>query len=77
MATKTQVLQAIGDRTMHCGGCEHTVQFTLKQLPGIHQVNASHKTQHITLTFDPDIVSLERVKQELDWIGYQVTEVVS
>lgn len=74
MTIQTKTLKVIGRQTMHCGGCEHTVKFALKQLPGVQKVEASHKTQLIDLTFDAKALDLERVRQELDWIGYQVAE---
>jgi len=75
MATEAKTLRVVGQQKMHCGGCEHAVQFTLKQVPGVQQVEASHKTQLIKLRFDSQNVDLERIQQELDWIGYQVAEV--
>lgn len=75
MTTETKTLRVIGQQTMHCNGCEQTVKFTLKQLPGVQEVGASHKSQHIDLTFDPQVVDMERVRQELEWIGYQVDEI--
>jgi copper chaperone CopZ len=75
MTVETKMLKVIGRQKMRCGGCENTVKFALKQLPGIRQVEASHKTQLLELSFDPQVVDLKRVQQELDWIGYQVTEV--
>jgi len=74
MSVETKTLKVIGQQTMHCGGCENTVKFTLKQLPGIQDVQASHKTQLINLSFDTEALDLEQVRQELDWIGYQVAE---
>jgi copper chaperone CopZ len=75
MTFETKTLKVTGEQTMHCGGCERTVKFALKQLPGVQTVEASHKTQLIELNFDPQVVDLKRVQQELDWIGYQVAEV--
>ncbi len=75
MAMRSQTLRVIGEQTMHCGGCENTVKFALKQLPGVQQVEASHGTQLIDLTFDTEKLNLERVRQELEWIGYKVAEV--
>ena len=74
MTTQTKTLKVVGEQTMHCGGCESTVQFTLKQVPGVQAVEASHQTQLIKVTLDPQSVDLAKVKQELDWIGYQVAE---
>jgi copper chaperone CopZ len=51
------------------------VKFALKQLPGVRQVEASHKSELIKLTFDSQAIGLKQVQQELDWIGYQVAEV--
>jgi hypothetical protein len=34
-------------------------------------VEVSHKTQLIKLGFDPQTTDLAKVRQELDWIGYQ------
>jgi copper chaperone CopZ len=75
MTTETKIFRVVGQQKMHCGGCENTVQFTLRQVPGVQQVEASHKTQLIKLRFDSQNVDLERIQQELDWIGYQVAEV--
>lgn len=75
MSKQQKTLKVIGDNTMHCGGCENTVKFALKQLKGVEAVDASHKTQQIELTFDPQVLTLGRISQELDWIGYRVEEV--
>jgi copper chaperone CopZ len=75
MTVESKMLKVIGQQKMHCGGCENTVKFALKQLLGVQTVEASHKTQLIELTFDAQAVDLKRVQQELDWIGYQVAEV--
>lgn len=71
----TKAFKIIGDNSMRCGGCESTVKFALKQLAGVKAVEANHKTQQITLTFDAQLLTPDRVSQELDWIGYQVEEV--
>lgn len=75
MTVETKTLKVTGEQTMHCGGCERTVKFALKHLPGVRQVEANHKSQLIKLAFDPQAIDLKRVRQELDWIGYQVAEV--
>ena len=74
MTIETKTLKVVGEQTMHCGGCESTVKFALKQLPGVQRVEASHKTQLIDLTFDVEKLDMGRVQQELGWIGYQVAE---
>lgn len=73
MTMNTMTLKVVGEQTIYCDGCENTVKFVLRQLPGIQQVEASYKTQLINLTVDSQMLNLERIRQELDRIGYQVT----
>ena len=75
MAFKDLTLQVQGERTIHCGGCESTIQHTLSQLGGVTQVKANRQTQLIELTLDADVASADQVKQELGEIGYRVIEV--
>ena len=70
--TKILKLKVVGEQTLHCGGCERTVQLTLSQLPGVREVKADFKTQDIEVVLASDETDLEKVKAELDWIGYQV-----
>jgi copper chaperone CopZ len=65
-------LEIMGEQTMHCSGCERTVQFTLARVPGVRSVKANHKTQTIEIDLIPDQTDLEKVKAELEWIGYRV-----
>ncbi len=65
-------LHVVGSQTMHCAGCERTVTFTLSHLPGVKVIKADHKTQVIELVLTGDKTDLEKVKAEMDWIGYKV-----
>jgi len=67
-------LQVVGSQTMHCAGCERTVTFTLSNLPGVTVIKADHKTQLIQLMLTGE-TDLEKVKADLDWIGYEVAAV--
>ena len=69
---ETLKLKVIGDHTMHCAGCERSITFSLSQLPGVEEVKADWKTQAIQIDFSSDEVDLEKIKAELDWIGYEV-----
>ncbi len=69
---ETLNLKVIGDHTMHCAGCERSITFSLSQLPGVEEVKADWKTQAIQIDFSSDKVDLEKIKAELDWIGYEV-----
>jgi copper chaperone CopZ len=65
-------LKVVGERTIHCSGCENTVKFTLSQIPGVEQIRADHKTQRIDFEITPGLASLEKVLEDLEGIGYQV-----
>jgi len=65
-------LKVVGERTIHCSGCESTVKFTLSRIPGLEQIEADHQTQLIQFEFNPGVADLEKVKAELQWIGYEV-----
>ncbi len=69
---ETLKLKVIGDHTMHCAGCERSITFSLSQLPGVGEVKADWKTQAIQIDFSSNEVDLEKIKAELDWIGYEV-----
>ncbi|MCK4975696.1 MAG: heavy-metal-associated domain-containing protein [Anaerolineales bacterium] len=58
---------------MHCAGCERSVTYAISQLPGVDEVRADWKTQaiQINLSLDGEL-DLEKIKAELDWIGYEV-----
>ncbi len=70
--TNTLNLKVVGQHTLHCSGCERTAEFTLSRLPGVKSVKADHKAQTIQISLASDEIDLEKVKAELDWIGYEV-----
>lgn len=70
--SKTLNLKVVGEHSMHCAGCERSVTFALSQLPGIEEVKADWKEQEIRVELSSDESDLEKIKTELDWIGYEV-----
>lgn len=66
------MLKVVGERTIHCSGCERTVKYTLSRIPGVDQIKADHKTQMIEFELSPALTDLDKVKADLEWIGYQV-----
>jgi copper chaperone CopZ len=70
--TNTMTLEVVGEQTLHCGGCERTVKFTLSQLPGVRVIDVDHTTQLIKIALAGDETDFEKVRAELEWIGYQV-----
>lgn len=70
--SKTLNLKVVGEHTMHCAGCERSITFSLSQLPGVEHVRADWNTQAIQVDLSSDEADLEKIKTELDWIGYEV-----
>lgn len=67
----TLKLKVVGQQTIHCDGCERTVEFTLSRLPGVSVVKADHNTQLIEIALTGEGTDLEMVQSELEWIGYR------
>lgn len=67
-------LQVTGPQIIHCGSCENAVRRAVTQLPGVRQVAASRRTQHIELTLDTNRTTLEGVREHLSWMGYLARE---
>ncbi len=69
--TNTLTLEIVGEQTLHCGGCERTVEFTLSQLPGVRVIDVDHTTQLIKIALTGDETDFEKAQSELEWIGHQ------
>jgi len=65
-------LKVVGDRTIHCGGCENTIKVSISRIPGVEQVNADRDSQLIKFELPPGEAELALVKAELETIGYEV-----
>ncbi|HEX6384953.1 MAG TPA: heavy-metal-associated domain-containing protein [Anaerolineae bacterium] len=72
---ETTKMKVVGPRIMHCGGCANTVEFVLRELEGVHRVDANHRTQQIELAYDPEALDFARVRRELDQLDYQVERI--
>jgi len=44
--------QLTGEQKMYCVGCETRVAYVLRQLPGVRDVRANAKTQHVRVVVD-------------------------
>ncbi len=69
---QTVKLTVTGEQKIHCAGCEERITNALWRLPGIEDVQASHQTQRVVVTFDPARVSPDKVKATLLQLGYQI-----
>lgn len=62
----------VGEEKLHCEGCEQRVDRALKRLDGVREVEASHRSQHIEVEYDPGQVDEEEIRERLDLLGYEV-----
>lgn len=65
-------LRVISQQNMHCKGCERTAEFTLARVPGVMSVKADYKTQIIEVNMADGEGGIDKVKTELEWIGYEI-----
>ena len=70
-------LQVIGSQTMNCSGCERSAEFSLAMVVGVQQAKANHHMQLITVTYEPDQVTVVKIQATLEEIGYITTPVAS
>lgn len=56
---------------MMCGGCENRVKNAIKNIEGVENVTADHKTGKVIVISDNE-VSEEIIKEALEDIGYEV-----
>ena len=70
--TKTLCFTVIGDQKLHCQSCEQRVATALRRLTGVQHVQASAKTQQVSVRFDPTQVRAEQVRAKLEQLGYDV-----
>lgn len=68
---KTVVLTT--DPIMHCANCENKVKENLKFVPGIKSIVPCAETQSITITYDADKTSVEKMQASLKKAGYTAT----
>ncbi len=70
--SNTLNLKVVGSHKMHCAGCERSVTFGLARFPGVSKVSADWTKQTIQIELGSEDVDPEKIKAELDWLGYEV-----
>ena len=58
---------------MMCGGCENRVKNAIKNIEGVENVTADHKTGKVIVISNNE-VSEEIIKEALEDIGYEVVK---
>ena len=59
---------------VHCGGCANTVKKTLQKLPGVSVGDIDTNTKLVQLSFEESEVSLEKIKESLEEVGFAPDE---
>ena len=60
---------------MHCSGCEDKIKGNLRFEKGVTQIECSIDEQRVTITYDADKTSSEKIIQSFGKFGYKATEV--
>lgn len=58
-------------RGMHCSGCEHIIEVSVRQLPGVRQVKADYPSETVAVVFDPSVTCLEDICAAIARKGYR------
>lgn len=69
MSHETVTFRAHG---MHCHGCEHIIERSLRSLPGVRRAVASYPTETVTVEFDPHAVGFDAIRESVEENGYRV-----
>ncbi|HEX7000924.1 MAG TPA: heavy metal-associated domain-containing protein [Trueperaceae bacterium] len=69
--TRTATITISEETPMHCQGCEERIGSALKRLPGVEAVQASRETQEVSVTFDPERITVSQVRERLASAGFE------
>ncbi|WP_238479029.1 heavy metal translocating P-type ATPase [Natranaeroarchaeum sulfidigenes] len=68
MSTETAHLQIVG---MSCSTCSGSVEEAVGALEGVESANANFATDEGTVTYDPDVVSLDEIYAAIEDAGFE------
>lgn len=57
-----------------CGHCVAAIDKAVGALPGVSTVKADEQTKQVKISFDPQKVTLEKIKSVMDDEGYPVAQ---
>ncbi len=69
MNDRTVTFRAHG---MHCHGCEHVIEASLRKLAGVRRASASYPTETVTVDFDPAAIDFPAIRDSVEESGYRV-----
>ncbi len=57
---------------MHCSACAMNIDFQLEDLEGVMSSKTSYAKQELTVSYDSEKISLEKIIKEINKLNYQV-----
>ena len=60
-------------RGMHCSGCEHIIEDSVRKLAGVQRVKADYPTEIVAVVFDPALTNVEGICAAIARKGYRCT----
>jgi copper chaperone len=57
-----------------CEHCQHAIEGELGKLTGVDTVKVDIPTKTVHLTYDPQKVTIEKIEEVLDDVGYAVAK---
>jgi copper chaperone CopZ len=65
-SVKTEKFKVYGN----CGMCEKTIEGSLKEVKGVSVADWDKETDEMTVSFNPDVITLNDIKQKIADVGY-------
>ena len=66
---KKEVIQVEG---MTCGHCKSAVEGALTNMDGVSSAEVNLEANNVTVNFDENTVSVEKMKEEIEEQGYDI-----
>ena len=60
---------------MHCENCENKIKGNLRFEKGVKTIETNIEKQQVTISFDADKTSVEKLRKGFEKIGYEAKEV--
>lgn len=54
----------------NCGMCEKTIEGSLENVKGVASADWDKETDEMTVNYDPDVITLDKIKQKIADVGY-------
>lgn len=69
-AVQTELTNEVFTVYGNCGMCERTIEGSLKDVEGVTHADWDKKTDQMTVSYDPTLISLDAIKQKIADVGY-------